>query len=105
MVQENAGVSLAEGSISSHFNISMHFVCLMTRLGLLAKTFVIALMAHLNTSQLDADAVEPNTIAVVRKYNSSAMKPKAPVKSAWILGNWKHTLTSARPRELLQLDN
>jgi hypothetical protein len=58
----------------------------MTRLGLLAKTFVIASMAHLKASQLDADAVKPNTIAVVRLYNLSAMKPNAPVKSAWING-------------------
>jgi hypothetical protein len=48
-----------------------------------------ALMAHLKASQLDADAVEPNTIAVARLYNSSAMKPNAPVKSAWILGYQK----------------
>jgi hypothetical protein len=81
MIQENAGVSLAEGSISSYFNMSMIFLCIMTRLGLLAKTFVIALMACLKASQLDADAIEPNTIAVARLYNSSAMKPNAPVKS------------------------
>jgi hypothetical protein len=59
---------------------------------------VKALIACLKASQLDADAVKPNTIAVARLYNSSAMKPKAPVKSAWILGYLKHTLTSARPR-------
>jgi hypothetical protein len=86
MVQENAGMSLAEGSISSHFNISMNFLCLMTRSGLLAKTFLGALMACLKASQLEADAVEPNTIAVARLYDSSAIKPNAPVKSAWILG-------------------
>jgi hypothetical protein len=101
MVQENAGVSLAEGPNSSHFNISMNFLCLMTRLGLLAKTFVSALIAFLNTSQIDDDAVEPNTIAVARLYNLFAMKPKAPVKSAWILGNWKHVLTKARPRRVV----
>jgi hypothetical protein len=39
MVQKNAAVSLAEGSISFHFNISMNFLCLMTRSGLLAKNF------------------------------------------------------------------
>ncbi len=72
----------------------------MTGLGLLAKTFERASMAHLKASQLDADIVEPNTIAVVRLYNSSAMKPSAPVKSVWILGYWKHALTSARPRRI-----
>jgi hypothetical protein len=96
MVQENTEVSLAEGSISSHFNISMNFLCFMTRLGLLAKTFVRTLMACLNVSQIDADAFEGNTIAVARLCNSPAMKTKAPVKSVWILGNQKHTLTPAR---------
>jgi hypothetical protein len=38
----------------------------------------------------DADAVKPNTIAVARLYNSSAMKPNAPVKSAWFLRYRKH---------------
>ncbi len=75
----------------------------MTRLGLLAQTFVRALMACLKASQLDADAVEPNTIAVARLYNLSAMKPKVPVKSAWILGYWKYALTSARPRRIVAL--
>jgi hypothetical protein len=45
------------------------------------KTFMRPLMACLNTSQLDADTVKPNTIAVVRLYNLSTMKTKAPVKS------------------------
>jgi hypothetical protein len=44
----------------------------MTRSGLFEKTFVRALMARLNASQLDADAVEPNTISVARLYNLSA---------------------------------
>jgi hypothetical protein len=70
----------------------------MTRFGLLAKTFVRALMAYLKASQLGADAVKPNTIAVARLYNLSAMKPNTPVKSVWILGYWKHALTSARQR-------
>ncbi len=73
----------------------------MTRLGLLAKTFVRALMACLETYQLDADAVEPNTIVVARLYNLSAMKPNAPVKSVWILGYLKHALRSARPRRII----
>jgi hypothetical protein len=73
----------------------------MTKSSLLAKPFVRALMAHLNASQLDADAVKPNTISVVRLYNSSAIKPNAPVKSAWILGNQKRILTLARPRRIV----
>jgi hypothetical protein len=73
----------------------------MTRLGLLAKTFVRALMACLKASQLDPDAVEPNIIAVVRLYKLSGMKPKAPVKSAWIFGCQKHVLTAARPRRIV----
>ncbi len=73
----------------------------MTRLGLLVKTFVRALMACLKASQVDADAIEPNTTAVARLYDSSAMKLKAPVKSLWILGYQKHTLTSARPRRIV----
>ncbi len=79
----------------------MNFLCLTTRLGLLAKTFVRVLMAHLNASQLDADAVKSNTIAMARLYNSSAMKPKAPVKSVWIHGNQKNTLTTARPKRIV----
>jgi hypothetical protein len=71
------------------------------QIGPVSKTFMRALMACLNASQLDADAVEPNTIAVARLYNLSAMKPKAPVKSAWILGNQKHALTTARPRRIV----
>jgi hypothetical protein len=101
MVQENTGVSSVEGSISSYFNISMNVLCLTTRLGLLTKTFVRALMAHLKASQLDAEAVKPNTIVVARLYNSSAMKLNAPVKSVWILGYLKHALMSARPRRII----
>jgi hypothetical protein len=62
---------------------------------------VKALMACLKATQLDAEAVKPNTIAVARLYNSSAMKLNAQVKSAWILGYLKHALTSARPRRIV----
>jgi hypothetical protein len=103
MVQENAGVSLEEGSISSHFNISTKFLCFISRSGLLAKTFMTASMARLNASHFEADAVKPNTIAVARLYNLSALKPKAPVKSAWIFGNWKHALTSAGSRRIVEV--
>ncbi len=60
-------------------------------------------MACLKAFQLDAEAVEPNTIAVARFYNSSAMKPNAPVKSGWILGYLKHALKSARPRRIVSV--
>jgi hypothetical protein len=85
----------------SHLNISMNFLCLTTRLGLLAKPFVRALIALLKVSQLDADTVKPNTFAVARLYNLSAMKPNAPVKPARIHGYLKHALTSARPRRIV----
>ena len=58
-------------------------------------------MARLKASQLDADAVEPNTISLARLDNLSAMKPKAPVKSVWILGHQKHALTLVRPRRIV----
>ncbi len=57
-------------------------------------------MACLKAFQLDAESVKPNTIAVARLYNLSAMKLDAPVKSAWILGYLK-----LDQEELLQLDN
>ena len=57
---------------------------------------VRASIAHRNDSQLEADAVEPNTMAVARLYTSSARKPNAPVRSAWILTNQKQALTLAR---------
>jgi hypothetical protein len=104
MVQENLGVSLAEGSISSQINISMNYLCFLTRSSLLEKTFVRALMARPKASQLDADAVEPKTTAVARLYNLSDMKPKALVKFAWILGYQKHALTSARPRRIVAVE-
>ncbi len=85
----------------SHFNILMNFLCLTARSGMLAKTFVRVLIACLKASQLDADAVEPNNTAVARLYNSSAMKPKAPVESLRILGYLKHALTFARPRRIV----
>jgi hypothetical protein len=46
----------------------------MTRLGLFANTFVKALIACRNASQLDSDVVEPNTIAVARLHKLSAMR-------------------------------
>jgi hypothetical protein len=60
-------------------------------------------MACLKASQLDADAVEPNTFAVARIFNLSALKQKAPVKSAGILGYQKHDLTSAFPRKIVEV--
>ena len=53
-------------------------------------------MARRKDSQLEAEAVEPNTIAVARLYRPSARKPNAPVRSAWILANQMQALMSAR---------
>ena len=53
-------------------------------------------MARRKDSLLEADAVEPNTIAVARLYRSLARKPNAPVRSAWIFANQKQALMSAR---------
>ena len=53
-------------------------------------------MARPKDSQLEADAVKPNTIAVARLYRLSARKPNAPVRSAWILANQKQALMLAR---------
>ncbi len=53
----------------------------MTRSNLFTNTFISASIALWNASQLEADVVEPNTIAVARSYKLSVMKPKAPVDS------------------------
>ena len=76
--------------------MSRYFLRLITRSGLLANTLVRASMARRKDSQLEADAVEPNTIAVVRLYRLLARKPNAPVRSAWILANRKQALMLAR---------
>ncbi len=71
------------------------------QIGPVSKNFLRALIACPKASQLDTDAVKQNNIAMARLYNSSAMKPNAPVKSAWILGYLKHALMSARPRRIV----
>jgi hypothetical protein len=76
--------------------MSKYFLCLITKAGLLAKTSVSASMTRRKDSQLEADAVKPNTIAVARLYRSLVRKPNAPVRSAWILANQKQALMSAR---------
>jgi hypothetical protein len=73
----------------------------MTKSAQLANNFVRASIARQKASQLEADVVEPNTIAVARLNNSSAMKLNAPVMSAWIRANRKHALISAKPRKIL----
>ena len=57
-------------------------------------------MAQQKGSQLDADAMDPKTIAIARKKYHPAMKPNAPVRSACIQGNRKHTLMLAVPRRI-----
>ncbi len=73
----------------------------MTRSNLLVNTFVRASIALRNASQLDADVVEPNTIAVARLYKLSAMKTKAPVRSARIIPKQKQALMLAIPRRII----
>ena len=53
-------------------------------------------MAQRKDSQLEVDAVKPNTIGVARLYRLSVRKPNALVRSAWILANQKQALMSAR---------
>jgi hypothetical protein len=52
-------------------------------------------------SQLLADVFDPKTILVARKYKPSAINPKAPVTSAWILGKRKQAVISASARYIL----
>ena len=59
------------------------------------------LIARRKGSQLLAEAVEPKTMLVAKKYIFSAMNPKAPVRSAWTLGKRKQAAMSARARYLL----
>ena len=57
-------------------------------------------MARQKGSQLNADAMEPKTMAIARKKYPPAMKPNAPVRSACIQENWKHALILAVPRRI-----
>ncbi len=82
----------------SHFSMSS-FLCLTTRSNLFANTFLRASIALWNTSQLNADVVDPNTIAVARLYKSLAIKPKAPVRSALILPKQKTSLDVGHPKK------
>ncbi len=104
IAQEKVGVISAYGSASSHFNMTRYFLCLMTRSSLFANTFIKALIACLYDSQLDADVVEPNTIAVARLYKSLAMKPKALVKSAWIFAKQKQDLMLGIQRRIMMIE-
>jgi hypothetical protein len=60
-------------------------------------------MALRKDSQLEADVVEPNTIAVARLYRLSARKPTAPVRSAWTLTNQKQALKAARAISIMRV--
>ena len=60
----------------------------------------IASMERQNGSQLDADAVEPKTMAIARKKYPLALKPKAPVRLACICEKQKHALMLAVPRRI-----
>ena len=54
-------------------------------------------MAQRKGSQLDADAMEPKTMAIARKKYPPAMKPSVPVRLACIHGNRNHALILAVP--------
>ena len=62
-------------------------------------------MAPQKGSQLDADAMEPKTMAIARKKYATAMKPNAPVRSECMQGNQKHALMSAVPRRIGESGN
>ena len=62
-------------------------------------------MARRKGSQLDAEAMDPKTIAIARKKYPPAMKPNAPVRSACIRGNRKQALMSAEPSRIGALGN
>ena len=97
MEQAIAFVNLTSGLIVAHCIISRYFVCFATKLGQFAYTTDIASMAQRNGSQLDADAVEPKTMAIARLKYPPALNPKAPVRSAFICRKRKHALISAVP--------
>ena len=80
--------------------MSRYFLCFVTKSGRFAYTADRAWMARRKGSQLDADAMDPNTIAIAIKKYPPAMKPNAPVKSACIRGNRKQALMSAVPRRI-----
>jgi hypothetical protein len=71
-------------------------LCFEIRSDLVEYSMMRALIALRKGSQLLAEALDPKTILVARKYNFSAMNPKAPVRSAWTLGKRKQAVTSAR---------
>ena len=58
-------------------------------------------MSRQKGSQLDADAVEPKTMAIARLKYPPALKPKAPVRSACIRGKRTHALMLAVPRRIV----
>ena len=67
MSHATALVSAIVGSIVAQLIISRYFLCFCTNLGRLAYTAESSSMARRKGSQLDADAVDPKTIAVARK--------------------------------------
>ena len=100
MEQAVALVSLTDGLIIVHCIISRYCLCFVTKSGRFAYTTDRASTARQNGSQLDADALRPNTIAVARLKYPPALKPKAPVRSACICGKQKQVLMSAVPRRI-----
>ncbi len=70
----------------AHESISRYFLCLSIKSFWLAKKTERASIAQQNGSQLDAEAVNPKTMAVVRLKCPPARKPQTPVRTArgWV---------------------
>ncbi len=78
----------------------------MTRLGLLANTFVRALIAQLNASQLDTYAVKPKKHCCGKFIQFVCYKTKCSQLSlCGLLQIGNKPQDQPDPKELLQLDN
>jgi hypothetical protein len=82
--------------------MSRRCLCVEIRSGLVEYLMINPSIARQNGSQLLAEAVDPKTMLVAKKYIFSAINPKAPVRSARTLGKWKQAVMSARARYILQ---
>jgi hypothetical protein len=66
ILQAKAGVIVVLGLSYAQPIMSKYFSCLLTRLGWLAYTSTSVSIAHWKGSQLDADMVDPKTMAVAK---------------------------------------
>ncbi len=94
-------ISMAIVSSSPHLSMSRRCLCVEIRSGLVEYSMINPSIACQNGSQLLAEAVEPKTMLVAKKYIFSAINLKAPVRSVFILGKWKQAAMSARARYIL----